>query len=383
MKILIVHQYFKTPEEGGGIRTWHIAKYLSEKGNQVTVLSAHNTLKGTHQYHDFEVRYFNIQYDNSMGFIRRVLSFFGFVAACKKYLRQNHDFQEAYILTTPLTTGLIGLELKNKYDIPYHFEVGDLWPDVPIELGIIKNHLLKILLLKFEKRIYSQSKSIVALSPAIKDLIEKKIRDKPIHVITNFADCDWIDERKLDNSSFSHSNPFKIAYYGAMGYANHIEYVFEIASICAEKNLPVKFLLMGFGAFANHTKKQVVNFDNIDWVDPGGMTEVKKLLLESHATYISYLNQPILETGSPNKFFDGLTAHHLIITNFKGWIGELIEKEGCGFSYNPEAPNEFIEKLEPYLDSIENYNNAQIISRRLAEERFDKNVQLKTLDKVF
>jgi glycosyltransferase involved in cell wall biosynthesis len=383
MKILIVHQYFKTPEEGGGIRTWHIAKYLSEKGNQVTVLSAHNTLKGTHHYHDFEVRYFKIRYDNSMGFIRRLLSFFGFVAACKKYLKQNHDFQEAYVLTTPLTTGIIGLELTNKYDIPFHFEVGDLWPDVPIELGIIKNKLLKGLLLKFEKRIYNHSKSIVALSPAIKDRIEKKVSNKPVHIMTNFADCEWIGERKLDTSSFSFTNPFIIAYYGAMGYANHIECIFDIASICAEQNLPVKFTLMGFGAFASETKNQVANFENVEWVDPGGMNEVKNLLLESHATYISYLNQPILETGSPNKFFDGLTAHHLIITNFKGWIGELIEKEGCGFYYEPKNPSGFIDKLAPYLDSIEKYNHAQIISRKLAEKRFDKNVQLKILEKVF
>ena len=39
MKILYLHQYFKTPEEGGAIRSYHIAKEMIAKGYEVEMLS--------------------------------------------------------------------------------------------------------------------------------------------------------------------------------------------------------------------------------------------------------------------------------------------------------------------------------------------------------
>ena len=48
------------------------------------------------------------------------------------------------------------------------------------------------------------------------------------------------------------------------------------------------------------------------------------------ATFICYKPVPILETGSPNKYFDGLARGKLILVNFGGWIKEEIEAKRCG-----------------------------------------------------
>jgi hypothetical protein len=53
------------------------------------------------------------------------------------------------------------------------------------------------------------------------------------------------------------------------------------------------------------------------------------------ASFIFYKPVPVLETGSPNKFFDGLAAGKLIIINFGGWIKTEIEENKCGVYVNP------------------------------------------------
>ena len=42
MKILYIHQYFKTPSEGGAIRSWHIATGMVRAGHEVILITAHN-----------------------------------------------------------------------------------------------------------------------------------------------------------------------------------------------------------------------------------------------------------------------------------------------------------------------------------------------------
>ena len=123
MKILLVHQYFKFPEEGSGIRSWYIARELVQMGHQVTVLSGHNVKQGL-ENHDFAIQYFRIPYDNNFGFWKRIMAFYSFVRHSKWYLKKDHDFDMAYVLTTPLTTGMVALHLKKKYQIILIFTLG-------------------------------------------------------------------------------------------------------------------------------------------------------------------------------------------------------------------------------------------------------------------
>lgn len=377
MNILLIHQYFKTPEEGGGIRSWHIAKSWVERGHKVTVLTASNTRSGLYRIKGIEVEYFPIRYENSFGFIKRVRAFIRFLFACKSYLRYHHGFELAYVLTTPLTTAFIALHVKNTYGIPYVFEVGDLWPRVPIELGIIKNPLIKKYLQNLEKNAYQASEKLVALSPAIKEHIQHRVPDKEIAIIPNMSDCDFFNT----GISYTGQDPLKICYFGAISYANHLEFLLEAAETSQKQEIPLEFHLMGFGGLKKKIQSLSSHLKNIHWHEEGGMNHVRELLHNCHATYISYLDHPVLNTGSPNKLFDGLASGHLIILNFDGWIRELIEEHKCGFSYDPLAPEEFVEKISKYIQSPEMIANHQKRSRKLAENQFEVNTLTHQLNK--
>src|SRR5690606_26942979 len=89
--------------------------------------------------------------------------------------------------STPLTVGQIGLWAKKTLAIPCMFAVRDLWPEAPIQIGMVKNPLLKKMLYRLEKSIYEQALRIVVLSPGIKNYIVAKVPDAQVELIPSLA----------------------------------------------------------------------------------------------------------------------------------------------------------------------------------------------------
>src|SRR6185436_7488531 len=103
-------------------------------------------------------------YDNSFNFLKRSISFMRYVKGVIGIGSKFRDVKICYAISTPLTVGVAALWLKRRWNIPYIFEVGDLWPDAPIQLGYIKNYFSKAALYRLEKVIYKNAEAVVALS---------------------------------------------------------------------------------------------------------------------------------------------------------------------------------------------------------------------------
>ena len=86
--------------------------------------------------------------------------------------------------------------------------------------------------------------------------------------------------------------------------------------------LPVHFLLCGNGALLDFFKRIVQQYQlkNFSIIPPQNRNGVKEVMNVTDAAFICYKPLPVLETGSPNKYFDGLAAGKLILVNFGGWI---------------------------------------------------------------
>lgn len=382
MHLLLVHQYYKTPEEGSGIRTWYISRELVRLGHHVTILSGHNQKSGLETEDGVNIQYFKIPYKNQFPFWRRLIAFGQFVIACKNYLRKNHEFDLLYVLTTPLSTGFVALYAKRKFKIPFVFEVGDLWPEVPKSLEIIRNKQLLKWLYDFETKIYLESKQVVGLSVSIKEYIEYTLDyKKEVSVLTNFSDCSFFDKSAVPEK-FDAKNPLTIAYAGALGYVNHISFLLDLIKVSEKKNLPLNFIILGDGTERKSLIEKAKGLSNVSFPEPGGKEKVKSIFESSHAVYLSYLKEDILSTGCPNKYMDGLAAGKLIISNFQGWIKKEIETEECGFYYNPTKPEEFFNLVEPFVESPLLLEQFQINSRKLAEEKYEVQHALKIMPAI-
>lgn len=378
VRVLLIHQHFKTPWSGGAIRSYYLAKALVDEGIHTTVITAGSSSQYRIENVDgIEVHYLPVPYNNNFGFYKRGLSFMRFVWDAVKLSGRFRDADVCYAISVPLTVGIIARRIRSRFRIPYIFEVGDLWPEAPVQLGFIRSRLLKGYFYRLEKKIYQSANSVVALSPAIKSAVEKNAPGKTVHLLTNISDTDFFQPAlkiKTLEEKYGVKDKFVVSYIGAIGFANGLDHFLDCAQEAQRAGLPVHFLLCGEGAFLDHLKqqsklKQLANFTFIPFQNREG---VREILNVTDATFISYKPVSVLETGSPNKYFDGLAAGKMIIVNFGGWIREEIEKNACGIYVDPRKAEEFPDKIKPFVQQRSLLGQYQSSSRKLALHSYSR-----------
>ncbi len=378
MKVLLLHQHFKTPESGGALRSYYLAKALVENGIKVHVITANKEkIFKSENTEGIEVSYLPIDYDNRFGFFARSWAFLKYVLGAIRLSNQHKDADYCYAISVPLTVGIAAQWIKWRHKIPYLFEVGDLWPDAPVQMGFIRNYFFSSFLYQLEKSIYNSASSVVALSPSIQSAIEKKVPGKVVHLLPNMADCNYYVPEKKNaalEEKYKVKEKFVTAYIGAIGLANGLDYLLECANASRKAALPIHFIICGDGALLDRLKGNVkqMGLSNLSFVDFVNREGVKEILNVTDAAFICYKPVPILETGSPNKFFDGLAAGKLIVINFGGWIRKEIEENKCGVFTDPHQPTDFVKKIRPFLIDPNLLLSFQKASRQLAEQKFSR-----------
>jgi glycosyltransferase involved in cell wall biosynthesis len=387
--VLILHQHFNTPVEGGALRSFYLAKAMIAHGLHPIVITAHGqSIPKTIEFEGIEVHYLPVAYQSHFGFWRRTTSFLKYAIGAFRMTRKFRHVRFCYAISVPLTVGLAAIGILFRYKIHYVFEVGDLWPEAPIQMGFIKNPLLKRFLFSLEKAIYQKASALVALSPMIRQDIMRKVSGKPIHMIPNMADTDFYQPENKDpdlEREFGVAGKFVVSYVGAIGLANGLDFFIDCALECHKANLPVHFLMCGTGAMlSEHSgRAKELDLDNISFVAFQNRAGVKSVMNVTDAAFICYRHIQILETGSPNKYFDGLACGKMIIVNFKGWIKEEIEERRCGVFVDPANANNFVDLISPFIREDSLLKAYQQRSRYLAEEKYSRELLGKKFAEIF
>lgn len=385
MKILYIHQYFKTPSEPGGTRSYWISRALIDRGHKVVIICSTNKNHpnpGVEKIDGIEVHYVKNEYDNYMSPLAKVKSFCKFLVKSINEAKKQKDVDMVFATSTPLTVGGVALALKRMRKWPYVFEVRDLWPEFPIQIGAIKNPLLIKALRKFEKRIYKKSNHVVALSPGMKDgVVAAGIADDKVTMVPNMSKP---EEFKPHTPNYEVAkefgidlNKFNIIHFGSMGKANGLEYIINTAKLAQAQGLDdVGFIFMGDGATQPKLKALVEEYGlkNVKFMGNHPMKTVIEVVNLCDASMTSFMNLPILQTNSPNKLFDSLSAGKPIIVNSAGWTKDLVKKENCGFFVDPDNPQDFVDKIVEHKDNKAKLEEWGKNARKLSETTFDRSI---------
>ena len=384
MHILYIHQYFNTPKQPGGTRSYWISQELIKRGHKVTmVTTARKGFEpGEQDVDGIHVVFVKNEYSQYMSAPRKVLSFVNFVRLAIREAARQKDVDMVYATSTPLTIGYVAIRLKAKKKWPYVFEVRDLWPEFPIQIGAIKNKLAIWYLRRLERHIYERSEHVVALSPGMQEgVIAAGTPKEKTSMIPNMSKPDkfFPHEPNLDIArQFGvDMQKFNVVHFGSMGVANGLKYIIDAAKVLHDRGISdVNFIFMGGGATEPKLKKMVEEqgLQNVQFLGNHPMGTLAEVVNLCDASITSFLNLPILKTNSPNKLFDSLSAGKPIIVNSAGWTKDLVEKENCGFFVDPDDPNELAEKLRYYKDDKDTLKTWGENARRLSVEVFDKSI---------
>lgn len=390
MKILYVQQHFATGRGEGGVRGHNLVKTLAARGHDVTVicgcnwrdssLSVEKNQRVTESELDgCRIVQLNVRYSNHQGFLARIMSFLRFaLAASYEVLRRDADL--VYASSTPLTVSIPALCVRLLKGTPYVFEVRDLWPDLPIQMGIISNPLIKWPLYAWEWITYRFAWKLVALAPGIKSEIERKagIPGERVAMIPNGGDTEHL--RPLGRLPRTHipvgEEKLVLAYAGTHGTANGLGAVLDAASVLKRRGVEgAALVLIGDGREKGALQKRAAaeGLDNVHFLGLHNKSVLNRLMAEIDVGMQILKNVPGFYYGtSPNKFFDYLAAGKPVLVNYPGWMSDLVSEHACGAAVPPDDPEAFADAVEQLLARRAELPEMGEAARRLAEEQFSQ-----------
>jgi glycosyltransferase involved in cell wall biosynthesis len=391
MKVLYFHQHFTSPKGIVGIRSYQMSRELLRRGHAVTVVcgSYHGGVTGLTgpfvgglrrgMVDGIEVIELDLSYSNSDGFIRRSVTFLRF-AARSVWLALTERYDVVFATSTPLTAGIPGIVARWLRGKPFVFEVRDLWPELPKAMGVIRNPLVLWLLSGLEWVSYRSAHRLVGLSPGIvKGIVRRGVDRNKVTLVPNGCDFDIFGNASEPWRPAQVSpSDFLAIFAGTHGTANGLGAVLDAAAELQRRNRgDIKILLIGTGGMKRELVDRAIRerLQNVIFHDPVDKARLSALLGACDMGLQILANVEAFYYGtSPNKFFDYIAAGLPVLTNYPGWVADMVGDYNAGFAVPPDDPAAFADACEAAASDRVRLLEMGRMARRLAENQFGRGV---------
>lgn len=375
MRIIYLNHYAGSPQYGMEFRPYYMAKEWVKKGHQVNILAADyshvrakqpitNGKKTIEHIDGVQYQWYPTPSYNGNG-IGRVKNIFAFL--WQVYNDSNHiinEFSPDVIIassTYPLDIW-VAQRLAKKAKAKLVFEVHDLWPLSPIELGgMSAKHPFIMLCQAAENYAYKHADVVVSMLPKVHEhMASHGLNLEKLHIIPNgIVEEDWQTEQCIalnDNSLLDwlaqqqQKNKVIVAYTGAHGQPNALDYLLDAAKELTD--LPVEFMLVGTGLEKQNliNKKEKEHILNVHFFDPIDKSQIPDLLSKVDIVYIGLRNEPLFRYGiSPNKLMDYMMAEKPIICAIQAG-NDPVSEQNCGFTIEPAKPAAIVSAISKLLE---------------------------------
>lgn len=259
MRILIFEQRYTSPHEAGIGRFHTFAREWIAGGHEVTVIAGQvNYLSGDrtesprseeHEVTGLTLIRVRDSFPGYRTFLGRMASYglfflFAFVRGC------TVSRPDVVIASSPpLSAGLLGYLVARVREAPFVFEVRDLWPDVAVELGFVKNRLVIAFAHRIERFLYSKAARIVVNSPGLQKFLsqEKGVHGEMITVVENPLTPFRSEKEARPSLREVHEWGDKtvVLYAGALSAVYDFDLLFDAARTLEEE--PFVFAIVGDG----------------------------------------------------------------------------------------------------------------------------------------
>jgi len=392
MHILLIHQAFVTPSEGGGTRHYELAQHCREKGQELVIVASNlNYLTGT-PLPDCDGLFTKQRIDGltvlraytypslHRSFVWRVVSFLSFMVASAWAGLRAGPIDVVMGTSPPIFQAVSAWLVAALRRRPFLLEIRDLWPEFAIDMGVLSNPLLIRLSRRLESFLYARATHIMVNSPAYRDyLVDKGILEKKISFISNGVEPKMFypeDQGNAIRKSLGLEGKFVVTYAGALGMANDIPTALWAASKLKDQD-HIRFLFVGDGKERENLERFAAEQHLTNVIFAGSMpkAEMPHILAASDACMAGLQNIPMFATTYPNKVFDYMAAGRPTILAIGGVIRRVIEESKGGIFVPPGDHQAFADAvlyLEQHRDEGKAMGKA---ARTYVENHFDRAMQ--------
>lgn len=401
MHVLYLHQYFVPPDGSGGTRSYEMARRLVKAGHRVTLVTSsadfpeHYGLAGRRAVRvldGIEIRILPVSYSNKLSHARRLAAFASFALRALLECARVRNVDVVFATSTPLTIAIPGLWAKFLHRAPMVFEVRDLWPELPIAVGALRNPVAVAAARWLERTAYRGAARIVALSPGMKEgIVRAGVPAERVSVVPNSCDVELFRAPASAGEGFLRANPHLkgsalVSYTGTLGPINGVEYLVDVAAAMLALDPSVRFLVTGDGrqreAILERARAAGVLERNF-WLRPSiPKRDVPSLLSASTLPVSLFIDVPEMWHNSANKFFDALAAGRPIMINHEGWQADLLRSTGAGLVVPARDPAAAAALIRGFVSDEGRLQKARVAAAALADGEFSRDLLFEKLRTV-
>lgn len=358
MNILLINHYAGSIRHGMEYRPYYLAREWTRMGHSVTIAAATHSHVRTQppdldgmvtreQIDGISYLWFKTTPYNGNG-IARAINIFSFVGQLLRYKTWLARIIQPELVIASSTYPLdmvAARAIARKSGARLIFEVHDLWPLSPIELGGMSRHHPFILLMQWaENYAYRHADRVISLLPNAKEyMLEHGMAPhKYVHIPNGVSVAEWLEngeaisETEQALTELRAKGQFIVGYTGAHGLANALDHFVDAALLL--QDYPVTFVLVGHGPEKARlqAKVQARRQNNVLFMPSLEKKTMPSVLQAMDAVYIGLTADPLFRFGvSPNKLIDYLMAARPVISAIRAG-NDLVAESGCGISVPPE-----------------------------------------------
>ena len=350
MKVLYFDSKFLTPRHSSPVRAYSFARRLIEEGHEVTMVARDPSflevepagkrepgLVARERVDDIDILWIKIPFRQRFSKSQRMLSYGAFTLGASIAAAVTGRPDVVYASSTPLTIGIPGVVASRLKGAPFVFELLDLWPAVPVGLGYLKRGREIAAAEWLERKLYDSAERVVVCSEAARDaLLAQGVPADKLVLIPNMSDLELFRPGAADESfraRYGLEGKFVAVYAGGMGVANGVYQLADAAAALKRRGIDdVAIVALGRGSERPKLERHVaeLGLENLLVLPPVARERIPGIIGAADVTLTVFAPYPVLETNSPNKFFDSLAAGKPVVVNLDGWWRRLVEENHAG-----------------------------------------------------
>lgn len=371
MRILFIKQLFN-PEPTA--KALDFALELKKNGHEVQVLTGFPSYPLGRIYEGYRQKLWSkenikgieiirvpIYPDHSQSGTKRMLHYLSYAISASllgPFLVKKADVAFAYQGAIPV--GIPAYLLKKLRNIPFVYDINDLWPDTVAESGMLKRKSL----LKFVDRWcqwnYRHASRITVATPGFKErLIQRRVPATKIDIVPNWC-RDEIHSDALPEDVRSKYFPIdylNILYAGNLGRMQSLYTILDAAKELGSTGLKVRFVLMGDGIEATSLKqyRQKHGISNVIFLPRVTANEVSYYLNSADVLLVHLKNTDLFDITIPSKILSYMKSGKPVLLGMRGNAADLIENSGGGWKFEPDNVEDLVVQVKKIcaMDSSE------------------------------
>jgi len=366
MRILLLIIQFPPDVNSTGLLMAQVCEGLKEYGHEVSVITTFPHYEKFRVWDDYRgklfergpykgldvLRLYVYVSGTKQNMVRRLLSYLSFNAlATVAGLLSRRRFDVILCTNGSFFTGISSAIIGRPRGVPFVYNVQDLYPEVPVRAGQLRNRQAIAILERIERVMYRLAARITVISPALRRrLLEKGVPLEKVVVIPNFVDTEFIRPLPRANEfSRRHGldHKFVITHAGNLGYAYDLETMLDAAALLAPQK-DILFLIVGDGVAKPdlERKAQALSLDNVRFL-PFQPYEDLPWLRASSDVQVSLYKHGSADYSMPSKVYEIMASGRPLLTSADPHsdVWQLVESVRCGLCIEPENAEQLAEAV--------------------------------------